>query len=88
MHDFAGMRGFQRVGYLGADRKKLRHRHRLTSQARFERLAFDVFHGEKVRSSGLADFVNVRRVGMAQGRSEARFLQESGEPVSVRGDLR
>ena len=66
------------LGDLGGDGQEFVERERIASEARLERLAFDVFHGEVMRAAGFADFVDVRGVGVAERGSGASFLEEAG----------
>ena len=79
------VRGLERLGDLARDRQRFVDRKR---PRRFAGrvLAFDELHDERERTAALLSAVDLRDVGMIEGRERAGFAIEAGDALGIAGD--
>ena len=77
------VRGFEGLGDLTGDRKRLIQRNRTTGDALREVVTLDQFHHEGGHAPALFQAVDVRDVGMIQGREHFRFALKASKPIVV-----
>ena len=80
------MRGFERLGDVERDPKRLGERHWTRREPLGERLAFDPLEDERTEIPLLRDAVDARDPGMIERREHARLALQPGEAVRVAGE--
>ena len=79
MNDSSRVRRFESHRYLNADAKCFIELQWTTPKTVPQRLALDVFGGDVVVVSSLADFVNREDVRVIERQNRARFLFETAQ---------
>ena len=80
------MRGFQRFGNLLRDWQRLIHRDRPLRDPVGERRSLDQLQHERPRPVALLDAVDLRDVGVVEGRENVCFALETREAIRIVGE--
>ena len=83
MDDALGVRGLEAVGDLNADLQEFGYLDGLLSDAAFESLALEEFHGDKRPPFEASDIVNGADIRVIERRRSARFAAESLDRLRV-----
>src|SRR5262245_64581774 len=74
---------FERFSDLLRDGQRLIELNRTLRDAIRQCRAFDQFHDERVHRTGCLETVDLRDVGMVEGREDLSFAFESGDALSI-----
>ncbi len=85
--DALRMRHIEGVGNFNGEVLQILQFHRAARDGVFQRLAFQIFHGDEGGAILLADIMDRADVGMIQGRGGLRFALKARQRLRVLGNL-